>query len=108
MTKGMPSMSLQDWKAATASLIPQKRRWYDAGSSRQKVMQINMNNMKEFLQEIIKCSKICTVEVNNAQRTISVFTNPLVMHKQNNKTSKQTFDALKGLEHNTEPKTKSE
>ncbi|CAL6082152.1 Hypothetical_protein [Hexamita inflata] len=31
MAKGMPSMSLQDWKAATAQLLPQKRRWYDAG-----------------------------------------------------------------------------
>ncbi|CAL6082435.1 Hypothetical_protein [Hexamita inflata] len=27
----MPSTSLQDWKAATAPLLPQKRRWYDAG-----------------------------------------------------------------------------
>ncbi|CAL6015668.1 Hypothetical_protein [Hexamita inflata] len=31
MAKGMPSTSLQDWKAETASLLPQKRRWYDAG-----------------------------------------------------------------------------
>ncbi|CAL6013950.1 Hypothetical_protein [Hexamita inflata] len=31
MAKGMPSTSLQDWKAATAPLLPQKRRWYDAG-----------------------------------------------------------------------------
>ncbi|CAL6030667.1 Hypothetical_protein [Hexamita inflata] len=31
MAKGMPSTSLQDWKAATALLLPQKRRWYDAG-----------------------------------------------------------------------------
>ncbi|CAL6106943.1 Hypothetical_protein [Hexamita inflata] len=30
MAKGMPSTSLQDWKAATASLLPQKRGWYDA------------------------------------------------------------------------------
>ncbi|CAL6006814.1 Hypothetical_protein [Hexamita inflata] len=30
MAKGMPSTSLQDWKAATAPLLPQKRRWYDA------------------------------------------------------------------------------
>ncbi|CAL6010487.1 Hypothetical_protein [Hexamita inflata] len=30
MAKGMPSTSLQDWKAATP-LLPQKRRWYDAG-----------------------------------------------------------------------------
>ncbi|CAL5976514.1 Hypothetical_protein [Hexamita inflata] len=29
MAKGMPSTSLQDWKAATAPLLPQKRRWYD-------------------------------------------------------------------------------
>ncbi|CAL6115899.1 Hypothetical_protein [Hexamita inflata] len=29
--KSMPSTSLQDWKAATAPLLPQKRRWYDAG-----------------------------------------------------------------------------
>ncbi|CAL6033344.1 Hypothetical_protein [Hexamita inflata] len=27
----MPSTSLQDWKAATAPLLPQKHRWYDAG-----------------------------------------------------------------------------
>ncbi|CAL6057262.1 Hypothetical_protein [Hexamita inflata] len=27
----MPSTSLHDWKAATAPLLPQKRRWYDAG-----------------------------------------------------------------------------
>ncbi|CAL6043475.1 Hypothetical_protein [Hexamita inflata] len=26
-----PSTSLQDWKAATAPLLPQKRRWYNAG-----------------------------------------------------------------------------
>ncbi|CAL6083292.1 Hypothetical_protein [Hexamita inflata] len=31
MAKGMPSTSLQDWRAATAPLLPQKRRWYDAG-----------------------------------------------------------------------------
>ncbi|CAL6084366.1 Hypothetical_protein [Hexamita inflata] len=31
MAKGMPSTSLQDWKAATAPLLPQKCRWYDAG-----------------------------------------------------------------------------
>ncbi|CAL5970067.1 Hypothetical_protein [Hexamita inflata] len=31
MAKGMQSTSLQDWKAATAPLLPQKRRWYDAG-----------------------------------------------------------------------------
>ncbi|CAL6082204.1 Hypothetical_protein [Hexamita inflata] len=31
MAKGMPSTSLQDWKAATAPLLSQKRRWYDAG-----------------------------------------------------------------------------
>ncbi|CAL6028197.1 Hypothetical_protein [Hexamita inflata] len=31
MAKSMPSTSLQDWKAATAPLLPQKRRWYDAG-----------------------------------------------------------------------------
>ncbi|CAL6079176.1 Hypothetical_protein [Hexamita inflata] len=31
MAKGMSSTSLQDWKAATAPLLPQKRRWYDAG-----------------------------------------------------------------------------
>ncbi|CAL6022013.1 Hypothetical_protein [Hexamita inflata] len=31
MAKGMPSTSLQDWKAATAPLLPQKRRWYDPG-----------------------------------------------------------------------------
>ncbi|CAL6053740.1 Hypothetical_protein [Hexamita inflata] len=31
MAKGMPSTSLQDWKAATAPLFPQKCRWYDAG-----------------------------------------------------------------------------
>ncbi|CAL6003550.1 Hypothetical_protein [Hexamita inflata] len=31
MAKGWPSTSLQDWKAATAPLLPQKRRWYDAG-----------------------------------------------------------------------------
>ncbi|CAL5972566.1 Hypothetical_protein [Hexamita inflata] len=31
MAKGMPSTSLQDWNAATAPLLPQKRRWYDAG-----------------------------------------------------------------------------
>ncbi|CAL6053730.1 Hypothetical_protein [Hexamita inflata] len=31
MVKGMSSTSLQDWKAVTASLLPQKRRWYDAG-----------------------------------------------------------------------------
>ncbi|CAL6086894.1 Hypothetical_protein [Hexamita inflata] len=31
MAKGMPSTSLQDWKATTAPLLPQKRRWYDAG-----------------------------------------------------------------------------
>ncbi|CAL6054355.1 Hypothetical_protein [Hexamita inflata] len=30
MAKGIPSTSLQDWKAATAP-FPQKRRWYDAG-----------------------------------------------------------------------------
>ncbi|CAL6049636.1 Hypothetical_protein [Hexamita inflata] len=27
----LPSTSLQDWKAATAPLLHQKRRWYDAG-----------------------------------------------------------------------------
>ncbi|CAL6033616.1 Hypothetical_protein [Hexamita inflata] len=31
MAKGMPSTSLQDWKAITAPLLLQKRRWYDAG-----------------------------------------------------------------------------
>ncbi|CAL5992421.1 Hypothetical_protein [Hexamita inflata] len=31
MAKGMPSTILQDWKAVTAPLLPQKRRWYDAG-----------------------------------------------------------------------------
>ncbi|CAL6037728.1 Hypothetical_protein [Hexamita inflata] len=31
MDKGMPSTSLQDQIAATAPLLPQKRRWYDAG-----------------------------------------------------------------------------
>ncbi|CAL6044027.1 Hypothetical_protein [Hexamita inflata] len=31
MAKGMSSTSLQDCKAATAPLLPQKRRWYDAG-----------------------------------------------------------------------------
>ncbi|CAL5974278.1 Hypothetical_protein [Hexamita inflata] len=31
MAKGMPSTILQDRKAATAPLLPQKRRWYDAG-----------------------------------------------------------------------------
>ncbi|CAL6035334.1 Hypothetical_protein [Hexamita inflata] len=31
MAKGMPSTSLQDQKAVTAPLLPQKRRWYDAG-----------------------------------------------------------------------------
>ncbi|CAL6111559.1 Hypothetical_protein [Hexamita inflata] len=31
MAKGMPSTSLQDWKAVTAPLLPLKRRWYDAG-----------------------------------------------------------------------------
>ncbi|CAL5977686.1 Hypothetical_protein [Hexamita inflata] len=31
MARGMPSTSLQDWKAATAPLLPQKRRQYDAG-----------------------------------------------------------------------------
>ncbi|CAL6056855.1 Hypothetical_protein [Hexamita inflata] len=31
MAKGMPSTSLQDWKAVTAPLLPQKRRQYDAG-----------------------------------------------------------------------------
>ncbi|CAL6109776.1 Hypothetical_protein [Hexamita inflata] len=31
MAKGMLSTSLQDWKAVTAPLLPQKRRWYDAG-----------------------------------------------------------------------------
>ncbi|CAL5976978.1 Hypothetical_protein [Hexamita inflata] len=31
MAKGMPSTNLQDWKAVTAPLLPQKRRWYDAG-----------------------------------------------------------------------------
>ncbi|CAL5971289.1 Hypothetical_protein [Hexamita inflata] len=31
MAKGMPSTSLQDRKAVTAPLLPQKRRWYDAG-----------------------------------------------------------------------------
>ncbi|CAL6108193.1 Hypothetical_protein [Hexamita inflata] len=31
MAKGMPSTSLQDWKAVTAPLLPQKRRGYDAG-----------------------------------------------------------------------------
>ncbi|CAL6091113.1 Hypothetical_protein [Hexamita inflata] len=31
MTKGRPSTSLQDCKAATAPLLPQKRRWYDVG-----------------------------------------------------------------------------
>ncbi|CAL6042567.1 Hypothetical_protein [Hexamita inflata] len=30
MAKGMPSTSLQYWKAETAPLLPQKRRWYDA------------------------------------------------------------------------------
>ncbi|CAL5971291.1 Hypothetical_protein [Hexamita inflata] len=34
MAKGMPSTILQDWKAVTAPLLPQKRRWYDAGDSR--------------------------------------------------------------------------
>ncbi|CAL5988922.1 Hypothetical_protein [Hexamita inflata] len=28
MAKGMPSTSLQDWKAVTALLFPQKCRWY--------------------------------------------------------------------------------
>ncbi|CAL5978036.1 Hypothetical_protein [Hexamita inflata] len=27
----LPLTSLQDWKAVTAPLLPQKRRWYDAG-----------------------------------------------------------------------------
>ncbi|CAL6011043.1 Hypothetical_protein [Hexamita inflata] len=27
----LPSTSLQDWKAVTTPLLPQKRRWYDAG-----------------------------------------------------------------------------
>ncbi|CAL6095098.1 Hypothetical_protein [Hexamita inflata] len=31
MAKGMPSTSLQDWKAVTAPLLHQKRRWYDVG-----------------------------------------------------------------------------
>ncbi|CAL6025382.1 Hypothetical_protein [Hexamita inflata] len=31
IAKGMPSTSLQDQKAAAALLLPQKRRWYDAG-----------------------------------------------------------------------------
>ncbi|CAL6041079.1 Hypothetical_protein [Hexamita inflata] len=31
MVKGMLSRSLQNWKAVTALLLPQKRRWYDAG-----------------------------------------------------------------------------
>ncbi|CAL6012835.1 Hypothetical_protein [Hexamita inflata] len=31
MVKGMPSTSLQDWKAETAPLLPQKHRWYNAG-----------------------------------------------------------------------------
>ncbi|CAL6091877.1 Hypothetical_protein [Hexamita inflata] len=31
MAKGMPSTILQDRKAVTAPLLPQKRRWYDAG-----------------------------------------------------------------------------
>ncbi|CAL6116286.1 Hypothetical_protein [Hexamita inflata] len=31
MAKGIPSTSHQDWKAATAQLLPQKRRWYDTG-----------------------------------------------------------------------------
>ncbi|CAL6048131.1 Hypothetical_protein [Hexamita inflata] len=30
------STSLQDWKAATAPLLPQKRRWYDAGGFPQR------------------------------------------------------------------------
>ncbi|CAL5982830.1 Hypothetical_protein [Hexamita inflata] len=34
MAKGMPSTSLQDWKTTTAPLLPQKRKWYDAGDSR--------------------------------------------------------------------------
>ncbi|CAL6048619.1 Hypothetical_protein [Hexamita inflata] len=29
MAKGMLSTLLQDWKAVTAPLLPQKRRWYD-------------------------------------------------------------------------------
>ncbi|CAL6030758.1 Hypothetical_protein [Hexamita inflata] len=33
IAKGMPSTSLQDWKAV-APLLPQKCRWYDAGDSR--------------------------------------------------------------------------
>ncbi|CAL6052519.1 Hypothetical_protein [Hexamita inflata] len=31
MVKGIPSTSLQDWKATTAPLLSQKRRWYNAG-----------------------------------------------------------------------------
>ncbi|CAL5997827.1 Hypothetical_protein [Hexamita inflata] len=31
MVKGMPSTNLQDLKAATVPLLPQKRRWYNAG-----------------------------------------------------------------------------
>ncbi|CAL6045790.1 Hypothetical_protein [Hexamita inflata] len=31
MAKGMPSTILQNLKAVTAPLLPQKRRWYDAG-----------------------------------------------------------------------------
>ncbi|CAL6052926.1 Hypothetical_protein [Hexamita inflata] len=52
IAKGMLLTSLQDWKAVTAPLLPQKRRWYDVSgfSNRQ---QIGAQRTQVFLKLMI-------------------------------------------------------
>ncbi|CAL5995807.1 Hypothetical_protein [Hexamita inflata] len=59
MAKGMPSTSLQDWKAATAPLLPQKRRWYD---DKLVLHNLELRHPPSFTYRHPKCSDTDTFD----------------------------------------------
>ncbi|CAL6081882.1 Hypothetical_protein [Hexamita inflata] len=58
MAKGMPLTSLQDWKAVTAPLLPQKRRWYDAGGFPYR-SACTKQPLRRWLQRCAQLTQVC-------------------------------------------------
>ncbi|CAL6081874.1 Hypothetical_protein [Hexamita inflata] len=63
----LPSTSLQDWKAVTAPLLPQKRRWYDAGGFPYRsacTKQPLRRWLQRSAQRTYLCLKLMIIRVN--------------------------------------------
>ncbi|CAL6057845.1 Hypothetical_protein [Hexamita inflata] len=67
MTEGMPSTSLQDWKVVTALLLPQKRRWYDAGFPYRSACTNQPRQVMKYTYRSLTC--LCALYFNSEENT---------------------------------------